>query len=208
VSVALLVAISLIVLGTINMLSLKEKMITSLTTETQNKLNYHVSELESWMKTRHQAIAKGSQHFRSTLSDQDNVNLVRLLAESAQISNVIMAYDDRRAYMSFGKDSGVVTGKQNFTNKDWYQQAKTFRAALLTEIYQDQITGKRVISAVTPVYQQGQFIGILLGDIQLDEFIVQVSNMRFAGGAATLTDKHAVFFLVMILVILDERPRK
>lgn len=194
VSVALLVAISLIVLGTINMLSLKEKMITSLTTETQNKLNYHVSELESWVKTRYQAVVKGSQHFRSALSDQENANLVRLLAESAQISNVIMAYDDGRAYMSFDKDNGVVTGKKNFTNKDWYRQAKTSRSSLLTEIYEDQITGKRVISAVMPVYEQGQFIGVLLGDIQLDEVIVQVSNMRFAGGAATLTDKNAVFF--------------
>ncbi|OEE38474.1 methyl-accepting chemotaxis protein [Vibrio anguillarum] len=194
VSVALLVAISLIVLGTINMLSLKEKMITSLTTETQNKLNYHVSELESWVKTRYQAVVKGSQHFRSALSDQENVNLVRLLAESAQISNVIMAYDDGRAYMSFDKDNGVATGKKNFTNKDWYRQAKTSRSSLLTEIYEDQITGKRVISAVMPVYEQGQFIGVLLGDIQLDEVIVQVSNMRFAGGAATLTDKNAVFF--------------
>lgn len=194
VSVALLVAISLIVLGTINMLSLKEKMITSLTTETQNKLNYHVSELESWVKTRYQAVVKGSQHFRSALSDQENVNLVRLLAESAQISNVIMAYDDGRAYMSFDKDNGVVTGQQNFTSRDWYQQAKTSRTAQVTEIYEDKVTGKQVISVVMPVYQQSRFIGVLLGDIQLDEVIVQVSNMRFAGGAATLTDKHAVFF--------------
>ncbi|MCC4237844.1 methyl-accepting chemotaxis protein [Vibrio anguillarum] len=194
VSVALLVAISLTVLGTINMLSLKEKMITSLTTETQNKLNYHVSELESWVKTRYQAVVKGSQHFRSALSDQENVNLVRLLAESAQISNVIMAYDDGRAYMSFDKDNGVVTGQQNFTSRDWYQQAKTSRTAQVTEIYEDKITGKQVISVVMPVYQQSRFIGVLLGDIQLNEVIVQVSNMRFAGGAATLTDKNAVFF--------------
>ncbi|CAM3118450.1 hypothetical protein VIOR103205_13905 [Vibrio ordalii] len=194
VSVALLVAISLIVLGTINMLSLKEKMITSLTTETQNKLNYHVSELESWVKTRYQAVVKGSQHFRTELSDQENVNLVRLLAESAQISNVIMVYDDGRTYMSFDKDNGVVTGQQNLTSMDWYQQAKTSRTAQVTEIYEDKITAKQVISVVMPVYQQSRFIGVLLGDIQLDEVIVQVSNMRFAGGAATLTDKNAVFF--------------
>ncbi|MGL5108273.1 MAG: methyl-accepting chemotaxis protein [Vibrio ordalii] len=194
VSVALLVAISLIVLGTINMLSLKEKMITSLTTETQNKLNYHVSELESWVKTRYQAVVKGSQHFRTELSDQENVNLVRLLAESAQISNVIMVYDDGRTYMSFDKDNGVVTDQQNLTSRDWYQQAKTSRTAQVTEIYEDKITAKQVISVVMPVYQQSRFIGVLLGDIQLDEVIVQVSNMRFAGGAATLTDKNAVFF--------------
>lgn len=56
------------------------------------------------------------------------------------------------------------------------------------------MTGKKVISAVTPIVNQGQFVGALLGDIQLDDIITQVSNMRFAGGAATLTDKNAVFF--------------
>ncbi|MEF1186347.1 methyl-accepting chemotaxis protein, partial [Vibrio sinaloensis] len=35
---------------------------------------------------------------------------------------------------------------------------------------------------------------VLLGDIQLGEIITAVSNLRFAGGAATLTDRNAVFF--------------
>lgn len=51
-----------------------------------------------------------------------------------------------------------------------------------------------MISAVSPILHQGQFVGALLGDFQLDDIITQVSNMRFAGGAATLTDKNAVFF--------------
>ena len=194
VSVAILIATSLIILGSINMLSLRDKMITSLTTETQNKLNYHVSELESWVKNRYQAVMQGSKHFSTDLSDQENVKLVRLLAESAQISNVVMAYDDGRSYMSFGSDDSVWTGKQDFKSRSWYQQAKTSQSAFLTDIYEDQVTGSRVVSAVTPVYAQSRFIGVLLGDIQLGEVIEQVSNMRFAGGAATLTDKHAVFF--------------
>ena len=194
VSVAILIATSLIILGSINMLSLRDKMITSLTTETQNKLNYHVSELESWVKNRYQAVMQGSKHFSTDLSDQENVKLVRLLAESAQISNVVMAYDDGRSYMSFGSDYSVWTGKQDFKSRSWYQQAKTSQSAFLTDIYEDQVTGSRVVSAVTPVYAQSRFIGVLLGDIQLGEVIEQVSNMRFAGGAATLTDKHAVFF--------------
>ncbi|MBF4426524.1 cache domain-containing protein, partial [Vibrio anguillarum] len=66
------------------------------------------------------------------------------------------------------KDNGVVTGQQNFTSRDWYQQAKTSRTAQVTEIYEDKITGKQVISVVMPVYQQSRFIGVLLGDIQLD----------------------------------------
>ncbi len=88
----------------------------------------------------------------------------------------------------------MTTNRFKFTDRDWYQQAKSRRSPFLTEIYQDQVTGKKVISAVSPILHQGQFVGALLGDFQLDDIITQVSNMRFAGGAATLTDKNAVFF--------------
>ncbi|GHX52947.1 methyl-accepting chemotaxis protein [Vibrio cholerae] len=193
-SVVILVTISLMVLGTINMLSLKREMIDSLTIETQNKLNYHVSELEFWVKSRYEAVSRGANLFTPELSDTDNLNKVRLLAEAAQITNVIAAYEDGRSYMSMDKEGGVTTNRFKFTDRDWYQQAKNRRSPFLTEIYQDQVTGKKVISAVSPMLHQGQFVGALLGDFQLDDIITQVSNMRFAGGAATLTDKNAVFF--------------
>ncbi|ENM5741692.1 methyl-accepting chemotaxis protein [Vibrio metoecus] len=193
-SVVILVTISLVILGTINMLSLKREMIDSLTTETQNKLNYHVSELEFWVKSRYEAVSRGAKLFNPQLSDADNLNQVRLLAEAAQITNVIVAYEDGRSYMSLDKEGGITSDRFKFTERDWYQQAKSRRSSFLTGIYQDQVTGKKVISAVTPIVNQGQFVGALLGDIQLDDIITQVSNMRFAGGAATLTDKNAVFF--------------
>lgn len=193
-SVVILVTISLMVLGTINMLSLKREMIDSLTTETQNKLNYHVSELEFWVKSRYEAVSRGANLFTPELSDTDNLNKVRLLAEAAQITNVIAAYEDGRSYMSMDKEGGVTTNRFKFIDRDWYQQVKSRRSPFLTEIYQDQVTGKKVISAVSPILHQGQFVGALLGDFQLDDIITQVSNMRFAGGAATLTDKNAVFF--------------
>lgn len=103
-SVVILVTISLMVLGTINMLSLKREMIDSLTTETQNKLNYHVSELEFWVKSRYEAVSRGANLFTPELSDTDNLNKVRLLAEAAQITNVIAAYEDGRSYMSMDKE--------------------------------------------------------------------------------------------------------
>ncbi len=116
------------------------------------------------------------------------------MAEAAQITNVIAAYEDGRSYMSMDKEGGVTPNRFKFTDRAWFQQAKSRRRPFLTVIYQDQGTGKKVISAVSPILHQGQFVGALLGDFQLDDIITQVSNMRFAGGAATLTDKNAVFF--------------
>ncbi|MGR2828123.1 methyl-accepting chemotaxis protein [Vibrio vulnificus] len=192
-SVALLVALSLGILGTLNIISLKEKMVSSLISETQNKLNYHVDELQHAVTTQLKALELGARHFNAQLSDEQNVNLVRLLAESAGISNIIMAYEDGRSYMSLHK-SGISTSEQNFNQREWYQNAKSGNSAKLTDIYVDKITGEKVVSATMPVYYQGQFQGVLLGDILLSDIIKMVSDMRFAGGAATLTDKNAVFF--------------
>ncbi|EHZ2655624.1 methyl-accepting chemotaxis protein [Vibrio vulnificus] len=192
-SVALLVALSLGILGTLNIISLKEKMVSSLISETQNKLNYHVDELQHAVTTPLKAVELGARHFNAQLSDEQNVNLVRLLAESAGISNIIMAYEDGRSYMSLHK-SGISTSEQNFNQREWYQNAKSGNSAKLTDIYVDKITGEKVVSATMPVYYQGQFQGVLLGDILLSDIIKMVSDMRFAGGAATLTDKNAVFF--------------
>ncbi|ELV8717375.1 methyl-accepting chemotaxis protein [Vibrio vulnificus] len=192
-SVALLVALSLGILGTLNIISLKEKMVSSLISETQNKLNYHVDELQHAVTTQLKAVELGARHFNAQLSDEQNVNLVRLLAESAGISNIIMAYEDGRSYMSLHK-SGTSTSEQNFNQREWYQNAKSGNSAKLTDIYVDKITGEKVVSATMPVYYQGQFQGVLLGDILLSDIIKMVSDMRFAGGAATLTDKNAVFF--------------
>ncbi|EPB3087613.1 methyl-accepting chemotaxis protein [Vibrio vulnificus] len=192
-SVALLVALSLGILGTLNIISLKEKMVSSLISETQNKLNYHVDELQHAVTTQLKAVELGARHFNAQLSDEQNVNLVRLLAESVGISNIIMAYEDGRSYMSLHK-SGISTSEQNFNQREWYQNAKSGNSAKLTDIYVDKITGEKVVSATMPVYYQGQFQGVLLGDILLSDIIKMVSDMRFAGGAATLTDKNAVFF--------------
>ncbi|ANN28534.1 TPA: methyl-accepting chemotaxis protein [Vibrio vulnificus] len=192
-SVALLVALSLGILGTLNIISLKEKMVASLVSETQNKLNYHVDELEHAIAIQLKAVEVGSKHFNASLSDEQNVNLVRLLAESAGISNIIMAYEDGRSYMSLHAN-GITTEEQNFSQRDWYRMAKGSQGVKLTDIYIDKITGEKVVSAIMPVYNGSEFQGVLLGDIPLAAIIKMVSNMRFAGGAATLTDKNAVFF--------------
>ncbi|EGR0048191.1 methyl-accepting chemotaxis protein [Vibrio vulnificus] len=192
-SVALLVALSLGILGTLNIISLKEKMVASLVSETQNKLNYHVDELQHAIAIQLKAVEVGSKHFNASLNDEQNVNLVRLLAESAGISNIIMAYEDGRSYMSLHA-SGITTEEQNFSQRDWYRMAKGSQGVKLTDIYIDKITGEKVVSAIMPVYNGSEFQGVLLGDIPLAAIIKMVSNMRFAGGAATLTDKNAVFF--------------
>ncbi|OOF16729.1 methyl-accepting chemotaxis protein [Salinivibrio sp. PR932] len=194
VGVGLLVTVSLVVLGTLNTLSLRKKMIESLTTQTQNKLDHHVTELEQLVTSQLSAIEKGANHFTTGLTAQENVAQVRMLADTAGIANVIMTYETGDSFMSNHSGDGVTTNQFNFRDRDWYRQVKADQSIHLTGIYTDKVTGGKVISAVAPVFENGRFIGALLGDIPLESVITQVSNMRFAGGAATLTDQNAVFF--------------
>jgi methyl-accepting chemotaxis protein len=187
--VGLLVTLSLTILGTLNILSMKEKMITGLVSETQNKLNFHVTELEQMMKFRIDAIASGAEQFGTKLTIEENQKLVTLLAQSAGFANVIVTYEDGRNYMSIENAS-----RFDFRTRSWYKAAKNASSAALTDIYQDKVTGDQVVSVTMPIKQDDIVVGVLLGDIQLGEIIDRVSNMRFAGGAATLTDRNAVFF--------------
>ncbi|UPQ89048.1 methyl-accepting chemotaxis protein [Vibrio sinaloensis] len=188
IGVGTLVAVSLIVLGTLNILAMRDKMVQGLVSKTADKLSFHVAELEQMMTFKMDAIEKGAESFNLSLSDSDNQRMVSLLADSASISNVIMTYEDGRSYMSL---DGT---KYDFRTRGWYQEAKNATSVTLTGVYQDQVTQKQVVSVTMPVRQNGEFIGVLLGDIQLGDVITSVSNMRFAGGAATLTDNNAVFF--------------
>lgn len=175
--VGLLVTISLIVLGTLNILSMKEKMVTSLVNETQNKLSFHVTELEQLMQFRINAIATGAEQFDPSLSDADNQKLVNLLAKSTGISNVIMTYEDGRNYMSVESSNQF-----DFRTRDWYKAAKVASSVALTDIYQDKVTGEKVVSATMPVKQGGQVVGVLLGDIQLGEIIVRSATCALLVG--------------------------
>ena len=188
IGVGVLVALSLIILGTLNILSMKSKMIEGLTSKTSDKLSFHVAELEQMMQFKTDVIKFGAQSFNNELSDSENQHLVELLSDSSALSNVIMTYEDGRSFMSLDGKKG------DFRSRNWYQDAKVSRGVKLTDIYVDQLTNKQVISVTMPVVKNGQFIGVLLGDIPLGEVITAVNNMRFAGGAATLSDKNAVFF--------------
>lgn len=186
--VGALVAVSLIVLGTLNMLSMKDNMISALVSKTEDKLSFHVTELEQMMAFKINAIAQGASRFNSQLSESENQKLVNMLATSSVFSNVIMTYESGGSYMF------MEGNKYDFRTRDWYQNARRTSGVTVTDIYQDQVTQQQVVSVTMPVRQHGEFIGVLLGDIQLGDIISAVSNMRFAGGAATLTDKNAVFF--------------
>ncbi|BDU40367.1 methyl-accepting chemotaxis protein [Vibrio sp. SCSIO 43132] len=192
ISVVLLVAVSLSVLATISIINLKKEMTSGLQSITQQKLNSHVKEIEVDMESKIRTIHQGALHFTNELSDQENIDRVLLLTETSKISAVMIAYKDGRNYMS--DDGGIKEETDRYLTRPWFTETAQKGRTITSDIYQDIVTKKQVISISAPVYQNGELIAVLIGDVRLDHIVEQVGSMRFAGGAATLSDRNHKFF--------------
>ncbi len=190
--VVFLVASALTVLSLLSIINLKEKMTHGLSDATVAKLEHYVKELEGDIQHYYQAVEQGANYFTPQLSDDEINDRLKMLAGSVGISNIRLALEDGRSYMSLGESKR--DDKVKFNGSSWYQNVKKQAQTITTGIYKDIITGKKVFSIASPIYENGQFIGAILGDILLDDIIREISNMTFSGGAATLSDKNQVFF--------------
>lgn len=193
ISVAILVTISLVTLSILNISTLKQDMVGNLTNTTTNKVEQDASQIATWVTSKIAVIDNSSPHFSQQLTVDKNLSLVRVIAESSGISNVAVAYENGTTFVAKGGDDGVLPVSETFKQRAWYKLAKNAGKTSLSDIYIDSITKKQVVSIATPVYDNGVFSGVLLGDLQLDEAITQVQAIRFAGGAATLADNNNKF---------------
>ncbi|WP_087024871.1 methyl-accepting chemotaxis protein [Thaumasiovibrio subtropicus] len=193
VAVTLLVAASLSILGLVNISTLKEQMVTGLTQATVDRLSFYADEAEVWMQERYEHIDRSASHFSLSLTETDNLRYVRLLVDSGQLSNVAVAYEDGRTYAAHGGTNGVFDVSDFFINREWYQNAKRRQSTVISAPYVDVVSNETVVSISSPVMSMGRFIGVLTADISITEVTEGISNFRFAGGAATLTDHNHVF---------------
>jgi len=191
ISVSILVALSLIILGSINIYNLQNEMVSSLVHETEIKLQSQVSNMETWYNSKHHAIEEGAHTFSLSLTDKENLELVDLLKNSGQFSTVAIAYTNGTSYLSRNHQ---ILRNNTLQNRPWYTEAMHSNALKVTDIYKDLQTGKKTISLITPVTKNGQKIGVLIGDIVISTVTSSIDKVRFAGGAATLVDRHSIFF--------------
>ncbi|WP_187227196.1 PDC sensor domain-containing protein, partial [Campylobacter volucris] len=71
------------------------------------------------------------------------------------------------------RSNGVVNGiKQGYDlkNRGWYKQAKKEGKLIISEPYKSASTGKTSITYATPIYKDGNFIGVVGGDYDLERF--------------------------------------
>ncbi|WP_181902275.1 methyl-accepting chemotaxis protein [Thalassotalea euphylliae] len=99
------------------------------------------------------------------------------------------AGDFKNAYIAveqsgeFILDDPSIVLPDNFDarQRPWYRQVKQARTPSFTEPYVDVTINQLLISAVTPIEKQGQFIGVAGGDILLDKVANIINSIEFLG---------------------------
>ncbi|WP_232698048.1 methyl-accepting chemotaxis protein [Brevibacillus daliensis] len=83
------------------------------------------------------------------------------------------------------QNDGVMTVDDSFSNIDYttevyYKDAKNLKEGELkwTEPYTDAITGVSMVTTITPLYYNNQFIGIVSADLKLDQIMKMLSNIK------------------------------
>ncbi|MCE7554331.1 methyl-accepting chemotaxis protein [Aliivibrio fischeri] len=69
--------------------------------------------------------------------------------------------------------------------RPWYQEAQRENKQIITSSYQDAITQSLLVTIAEPVYQNGQFLGVVGADVLIDQLIDDVISLD--AGKDTIT---------------------
>ncbi|WP_299018501.1 methyl-accepting chemotaxis protein [uncultured Photobacterium sp.] len=187
-SVALLVAASLLASNWFAYLSLKESTIRSVNDKSMSILSYEAEKVETWFSNKAQAIQSVADNYDSGLTAEIFVKLAKLTADGSGFSYIVFGLDDGRAFMNESDDvwvHGVAdTERYDPRVRPWYKLGQRSDSLAVTDIYTDSGTGEKLISIVKRVSN-----GVVLGDIELSILNKAVQNVNFPGAVTSIVDE-------------------
>lgn len=148
------------------------------------------AKMETWF-TKHVAIA---EDFAKTAvmydlhGDRLQTHMLDVVhTSSASIMNGYLAWETDTHGMVcsvFPVDDTYVA-----QSRPWYQNAKSAKETIITDPYIDAITGKIVMTVASPLMSNGQVMGVLGLDIEIDELVSISQGLKADnGGYAVLVD--------------------
>jgi methyl-accepting chemotaxis protein len=79
--------------------------------------------------------------------------------------------------------------------RPWYKAAKRDNGIIFSKFYQDDMTGKLVVSIAKPYYVDGEFQGVFGADISLDKISQLVDNYELEHGYFFIIDQDTSFLV-------------
>lgn len=157
-----------------------------------SKLELHGTSrsINNWIGTIKSALSSNKNSFSKMEYDDRILSLVNGIANSTSASNIMVAFEDGRAF-------DVVNGKSNPDKYDprtrgWYQSAKHKDKLIVTGVYLDAYSQLPMFSVAQPLYRNNAFIGVLLADIELDTVVTFIDDFAQHGAMMGIYDDNAL----------------
>ncbi|MBQ7515154.1 MAG: methyl-accepting chemotaxis protein, partial [Schwartzia sp.] len=104
--------------------------------------------------------------------------LTMMVADDKDIKNLINVMEDG---FCMTKESGNQTGKSNWTERDWYVNAKKNNKIVFSDPYKSKTTGDMVAAAGIPYARQGAPGGVVGVTFKVDVLAAQAKAIKYKG---------------------------
>ncbi len=127
----------------------------------------HTATVNQWIETKTAEITSLTPH----VTDADPVALLTQIATSGNFMNVAIGYPDKRTILP---DPSALPEGFDPTSRPWYIQAAQAKKSIVTNPYFDVTTNKLIVTVAVPRIDNGRLLGVVEGDIHMDEVIANV----------------------------------
>ena len=165
-------------------------MIDSIDQYSELRVESTTDKLTDWFTTIEDGLAKTAPSFAITRDDQQTLRMVRQVANATKATDIIAGFEDGRTFSAL--DGQVPLSAFDARTSAWYKSAQLSQTTAITDIYQHSISGELIISIAEPFYENGQFKGVLLADINLNMLKDMINKSAFFGATTSLYDINAL----------------
>lgn len=184
-AVILIVVAVVIVSASVIVGASSKKLTGELTAELQINADKFANSINSWIEMEKGMNAAGAAAF-AALPDgsYDREHIQKIVTTEAEghpeFLNLYYGMEDKQ-HIQMDPNATVPEGYDS-TARGWYKAAKAAGTTIVTDPYMDVLIGGMCITIATPVYRNGQLVGVLGADFTLDYIMDVVNSIPYDKG--------------------------
>ncbi|KXO10167.1 Methyl-accepting chemotaxis protein [Moritella sp. JT01] len=130
------------------------------------KIHSTSDKINTWFQTIKDGLIGTAPDFAKPHNDYQINLMVQQINASTKATDILVGFEDGSSY-------SAMTGTRYVADYDprsraWYEDAKRRGTTIITPMYKDALTKNLLVSIAEPFYKDGQLVGVLLADIELN----------------------------------------
>lgn len=182
ISVIITIAAALVLLSVIGFAASYAKVKNGVRGEAEQSISVYKEKIDGWLTEQADFCASQANAAGNLVPAAGNRRFNDKFIDSAMTLNDALldcytAYKDKGLYMAVTDTSTLPEGF-DATSRGWYKKSFDTNSTIITAPYIDTATGAMIVTVASPIYENGNAVGVFGCDITLDYIIDLVSEMQ------------------------------